>query len=99
MSELACEICGSQPSARFVIRRHVGMLVFQRFYRVDALLCRAHAMSLSKQFLKRTLVQGWWGITSFFFNIAAVIGDVAVLVRASALEAPIPAMPAAPPSG
>jgi hypothetical protein len=81
-----CEICGRQPAMRFTIRRHVGMLLWQKFYKIDAPLCREHALAIGRAFLARTLVQGWWGVTSFFFNIAAVLTDTVVLIRAGSMK-------------
>ena len=36
----------------------------------------------------KTLVQGWWGIISFFVNFVAVGTDIAALRRASKLGEP-----------
>jgi hypothetical protein len=87
MQVISCRVCGGQPAQRFVIRRHVGMLLLQRFVKVDAPLCGPHAEAIAKEFLGKTLVQGWWGITSFFFNIFAVIKDFAALQQARKLAA------------
>jgi hypothetical protein len=38
--------------------------------------------------LTRTLVQGWWGIVSFFVNFVAVGTDIAALRKASKLGEP-----------
>ncbi|HTG46181.1 MAG TPA: hypothetical protein VK646_00820 [Actinomycetota bacterium] len=94
MQGAPCEVCEARPATRFVVRRHVGRLLVERAYRVDAVLCRVHATELARQFLRMTLVQGWWGLLSFFLNVGAVIADVAVLVRAQGLSEPVPAFPA-----
>lgn len=94
MQGAPCEVCEARPATRFVVRRHVGMLLVKRAYKVDAVLCRVHATELARQFLAKTLVQGWWGVISFFLNIAAVFGDVVVIVRAQGLSEPVPAVPA-----
>ncbi len=103
MQVLQCKICGRVPAERFVIRRHVGMIVFQKFFKIDAPMCRDHGMKLSKEFLGKTLYQGWWGIISFFMNIGAVITDVKALGQAKRMPAPGPApagaMPPPPPAG
>jgi len=72
------------------------MVLMQRVYRVDAILCAPHGRELASHFLNRTLVQGWWGVTSFFFNIAAVINDAMMLGRAGRLERSGPAIPIPP---
>jgi hypothetical protein len=82
MDSSTCKVCGRGPAARFVIRRHVGMLLLLKFVKIDAILCREHAIATVQQFQRQTLVQGWWGVTSFFFNIAAVVGNLSALSRA-----------------
>src|SRR5947208_820743 len=76
---LTCQICGRAPAATVKLRRHVGMIIVQRFVRATPTLCREHGIQISKEFLNKTLVQGWWGVISFFVNIFAVIQDVRAL--------------------
>jgi hypothetical protein len=73
------------------------MVVFQKFYRVQANLCRDHGVETAKKWLGQTVVQGWWGITSFFFNWAAVATDVSALMKVRKLDTPQVAPPAEPP--
>ena len=56
-----CIVCGRSPAQVFSIRRHVGMLVLQKFVKVREALCREHAQQLTKTFTLKTLWQGWWG--------------------------------------
>jgi hypothetical protein len=87
--ELKCQMCGRGPAQQFSIRRHVGMILLQKFYKIQGPLCRDHAMALGKKFLGSTALLGWWGVTSFLFNIGAVITDVSVLIRASSMPHPV----------
>jgi hypothetical protein len=87
---LVCKLCGRSPAAQITIRRHVGMLLMQRFVRFDGPLCRDHGMQLSRQFLNKTLVQGWWGVVSFFVNFYAVYTDIVALQTAKKLGPPVP---------
>src|SRR5213593_2006308 len=86
-----CQICGRQPAVEITIRRHVGMIVLQRFVRFRGYLCRDHGVRASKDFLRQTLVQGWWGIVSFFVNFYAVYTDLVALSKARKLPAPVSA--------
>jgi uncharacterized iron-regulated membrane protein len=88
---LTCEVCGRGPAEQATLRRHVGMLVLQRFYRLKPTLCREHGEQVAKEWLTKTLVQGWWGIISFFMNIVAVGTDIAALRKFRKLDAPRPA--------
>ena len=90
-----CQICGRQPATELLIRRHVGMIVLQRFVRFRGTLCRDHGAQLSKEFLRKTLVEGWWGLISFFVNFYAVYTDLVALSRANKLGPPVGA-PARP---
>jgi hypothetical protein len=96
MGAQTCRLCGARPATRFVVRRHVGMVLLQRFYRVDEILCAPHGREIASHYLNLTLAQGWWGVTSFFFNIAAVINDTMMLARASRLERQEPGFPFPP---
>lgn len=86
---LVCCLCGAQPAAAITLRRHVGMLVMQRFYKVRAPLCREHGRELAANWLGRTLIQGWWGYVSFFVNFFAAGTDIVALIRFSRLPSAI----------
>ena len=90
-----CEVCGRTPAAQLTLRRHVGMLIMQKFYRIKPTLCREHGRQVAREWLTKTLVQGWWGIVSFFVNFVAVGTDIAALRKASKLAEP-QAAPVAP---
>lgn len=94
---LRCRVCGRGPARDFVIRRHVGMLLMQRFVKLRAPLCREHGVQLAKQYLGKTLVQGWWGYISFFVNWFVLVTDLVVLSQAKKLPEPQP-LPAADPA-
>jgi hypothetical protein len=89
MDTLACSVCGAQPAAAITVRRHVGMLIMQRFYKVTAPLCRQHGRELAANWLGRTLIQGWWGYISFFVNLFDVSTDIVALIRFSRLPPPV----------
>jgi hypothetical protein len=84
-----CQICGRQPAAELTVRRHVGMIILQRFVRFRGTLCRAHGIAMANDFLRKTLVQGWWGMISFFVNFYAIYTDLAALSKAKKLGPPM----------
>lgn len=45
--------------------------------------CRDHGMALTRSWLGKTVVQGWWGVISFFVSWFVVASDIAALVKAS----------------
>jgi hypothetical protein len=73
----------------FVVRRHVGMLIMQKFIKFRGSLCRDHAQLLIKDYLNKTLVQGWWGLISFFVNFFVIASDLAALSKANKMPAPV----------
>lgn len=96
-TEMPCQICKRSPALHVTLRRHIGMLLMQKFVKFDGYLCRDHGLEAANSFLRKTLVQGWWGVTSFFFNIAAVLTNLSAKSRLSKLAAPV-APVAAPPN-
>ena len=88
-----CRVCGRTPARTVKLRRHVGMLVLQKFYKVELPLCRDHGREAAKSWLGKTLVQGWWGVISFFVNFYAVFTDVVALRQVSRLEEPVSPRP------
>ena len=85
---LSCQLCGCSPAVSVTLRRHVGMLIVQRFCKWQGTLCHDHGVEIANIFLRKTLVQGWWGATSFFLNWFAVATDLVALQRASRLPSP-----------
>jgi hypothetical protein len=83
-----CQVCGRQPAAEITVRRHVGMIILQRFVRFRGTLCRDHGIVVANDFLRKTLIQGWWGLISFFVNFFAIATDLSALSKAKKLAAP-----------
>jgi hypothetical protein len=64
------------------------MLFQQRFYKVEAWLCRPHARQFIGSWLVRTLIQGWWGAISFFVNFFVIAADLVQLTKALFMRKP-----------
>jgi hypothetical protein len=91
-------LCSRIPTRTVTIRRHVGMVLVQRFFRISKPLCREHGTATAKQFLGKTVVQGWWGVISFFVNFFAVGTDIVAYFAYRRLPEPRPSptMPGRP---
>lgn len=85
-----CKVCGDGPARNLPIRRHVGMVVLQNFIKLNVPLCRSHGMQTTRQYLGKTLLQGWWGFISFFVNWFVIVSDLVVLMMYRALPEPTP---------
>jgi hypothetical protein len=95
---LTCRVCGRSPAQEFTVRRHVGMIILQKFVKFRGPLCRDHAQELTHHYLQKTLVQGWWGYISFFVNFFVIATDLSALSKAKKMPAPETTSPlAAPP--
>ena len=91
-----CRACGRGPAADLVIRRHVGMLVMQKFVKLRVPLCRDCGTRFATDYTKLTAVQGWWGVISFFVNWFCLATNLIAYRKASGLAAPM--LAEAPPS-
>lgn len=84
-----CQVCGRLPCVEVTIRRHVGMIFMQRFYKVQPTLCREDGLQLWRKWTGLTLLQGWWGYISFFANIFAVLMNVVAFAKLLRLGPPV----------
>ena len=88
-----CRACKRGPARTVTVRRHVGMLVAQRFIKLRAPLCRECGHKYLKQYTGQTLVQGWWGIISFFANLHCLAGNLFAYRAISRLPEPVAIRP------
>lgn len=85
---VVCDACGRTPARPILVRRHVGLLVLQRFITVRVVACRPCGRGLIRKFTGKTLWQGWWGAISFFFNWFVLATNVRAWRRLGAIESP-----------
>ena len=83
-----CAVCSRLPADTFPIQRQVGLVFLRKTVRSSEVLCREHGTKRSRAFLARTLVQGWWGIISFFVNFLAIAHDLSAWSHYSRLAPP-----------
>lgn len=74
-----------------MIERNVGLVIIRRSFKVGSPLCRTHGMATSKEYLGKTLLFGWWGLISFFYNFFAVGSDISAYFAFRRLSTPKPA--------
>ena len=83
-----CQFCGRSPTRDLVIRRHVGMVFLQRFYKAQVHACRSCGGAMLKSWTLRTFVQGWWGYISFFANLFTLAMNAVAAVKVVKLQPP-----------
>jgi hypothetical protein len=71
-----CVLCGLVPTRTVKIRRNVGLLVLRSGVTFEKPLCKVHGRQVAREYLIKTLLFGWWGLTSFFINLTMVSDDV-----------------------
>jgi hypothetical protein len=79
------------------IRRHVGMIFLQKFFKLRRPLCRTCGMKMLRSFTLKTPWQGWWGYISFFVNWFVLATNLGAYLQLRGLAQPRPAV--APASG
>jgi hypothetical protein len=76
-------ICHSCTNCRKVLpvtgvsyKKQTGLLVVSFNQTKEATLCKSCNIKLFWECMIHCLLLGWWGIKSFFYNIAAIIGNI-----------------------
>jgi hypothetical protein len=87
-AEATCSVCGAAPAAAISIRRHVGMILLQKFVKLRTPLCRDCGKQAVKEFTLQTLWQGWWGYISFFVNWFVLATNLVAFFKLRALAPP-----------
>ncbi|MBI5542899.1 MAG: hypothetical protein HY901_03350 [Deltaproteobacteria bacterium] len=73
-----CEGCGQlAPVASVRFFKNTGMVVMFRFESRSATTCRRCGSELFSAMTLHTVVFGWWGMISFFVNLAFVANNLA----------------------
>lgn len=83
-----CMLCGSSPAARFIFDHQTAYIIRANLSSTDACFCRNCALSYGRARQNRTLWTGWWGVLSFFRNLAIVYRNARMLRKAARLTAP-----------
>jgi len=83
-----CEICGHEPAIAIVLRRGVGMLFMRRHFTLRARTCKDCGLSRFRDMQNATMMQGWWGIISFFTNFYYVAENHKAYRQLSKLDGP-----------
>ncbi len=73
-----CENCAARAETRYVtFNQNIGLFVVRFPSQVQGYFCKNCIHYFFWKMTLTSLVAGWWGIISFFVNIAFVFGNVA----------------------
>jgi hypothetical protein len=85
-----CRICGSVPAAPVTFRAHRGMVVLMQFRSLPGPFCRDCGLWSFRRMTADTLLQGWWGLASFFITPIVLLINLCLRHRVAGLPAPGP---------
>jgi hypothetical protein len=85
---LACKLCGSTPAANMTIHEHNGRLLWMVHKTNKGPFCRDCGTALLRHHQNSTLLQGWFGIFSFFITPITLLLNTAPWRKLKALGAP-----------
>ena len=85
---LACKLCGSTPAANMTIHEHNGRLLWMVHKTNKGPFCRGCGTALLRHHQNSTLVQGWFGIFSFFITPITLLLNLNAWRKVKALGPP-----------
>lgn len=83
-----CRACGRTPAVDVTFRSVQGMVIMFKHWKHTGRFCRDCGRELGRDVMDRTLLRGWWGFISFFFNWFAVVTNLVGFRKLAALGAP-----------
>lgn len=85
-----CTICGWSPALPATFRQETGMLLRRAHRFMSGNFCGPCAWTIFRDMTNRTLITGWWGITSFFVTFVSVGRNVVTIRKFQGISAPQP---------
>ena len=83
-----CRFCGGFPALKSTARGHRGMIVVMQWRHTKGPFCRSCGQFVTRKMSADTLVQGWWGVGSFFVTWFVLAWNAVLLRRLAALAEP-----------
>lgn len=86
---VVCSVCGRGPATRVHLRRLMSILIVVRFKKLDEPFCLDHGVPVAKEYLRRTLIEGWWGLLSLYLAPAAIASNLVAIRKLRKLPPPV----------
>ncbi|HET9657700.1 MAG TPA: hypothetical protein VFP72_20280 [Kineosporiaceae bacterium] len=64
--------------------------MLMQFRHLEGPFCRSCGLAATRRLSAETLIQGWWGVASFFITPVILVLNAVLLRRLSALPEPVP---------
>jgi hypothetical protein len=87
----ACEYCGAEPAAPVLFISEQRLVILRRLRRRRGVFCRSCGLAIGREMQNTTLITGWWGPISFFWNFTVIARNARRLWRHAQLPVPPPA--------
>ncbi|MVU80954.1 hypothetical protein GPX89_27355 [Nocardia sp. ET3-3] len=89
-----CRFCGATPAVDLDFRAHRGMIFLMQFRKMPGPFCRNCGLATFRKMTGDSLIQGWWGMLSFWLaNPITILINLVNRVRVGQLPPPIPGAP------
>jgi hypothetical protein len=72
----ACVVCGGVPATFITLRSIVAVVIMGITTTQSGFYCRDCGLAVFRQRMSATLLTGWWGIVSLFFNFRAIVENL-----------------------
>ncbi|GAA2392885.1 hypothetical protein Cme02nite_11550 [Catellatospora methionotrophica] len=87
---LDCVICGHVPAAEVSFYRHVGLVLYVRFNRIQGPFCRDCGLARMRDATAETMISGLWSPVSVVLAPLAIVRNVLGRRTVLALDKPVP---------
>jgi hypothetical protein len=85
---LVCRICGCAPAAKVTFRGHRGLILLMQFLSMSGPFCRDCGLATFRRMTSSTMLQGWWGLASFFITPITILINLVLRYRVANLGPP-----------
>ncbi|MEU7819569.1 hypothetical protein [Catellatospora sp. NPDC049133] len=85
-----CVVCGHVPATEVTFYRHVGLVLYVRFNRIQGPFCRDCGLAKMRDATAETITSGLWSPVSFVLAPLALIRNLIGRRTVLALDKPVP---------
>ncbi|GAA1399096.1 hypothetical protein [Catellatospora coxensis] len=87
---LDCVVCGHVPAADVTFWRHIGLVLYVRFHRIQGPFCRDCGLAKMRDATAETITSGLWSPVSFVLAPLALVRNLIGRRTVLALAKPVP---------
>ncbi|WP_155386791.1 hypothetical protein [Catellatospora paridis] len=88
--QLDCVVCGHVPAAQVSFYRHLGLVLYVRFTRIEGPFCRDCGLARMRDATAETIISGLWSPVSVVLAPLAIVRNLLGRRTVLALDKPVP---------